>query len=66
MKKSELVHCPNCPDQCWYAQGHRISTYLPNENGEDEFAGYEMEYEQVQCEFCWTMPNSYFNANKEK
>lgn len=42
----ELVHCPNCPDQGWYAVGS-------NEDG----------WEQVPCEFCYTVPNSCFNAH---
>jgi hypothetical protein len=41
----ELVHCPNCPDQGWYAVGSN-----------------EDAWEQVPCQFCYTVPNSYFNA----
>jgi len=43
-----LVHCPDCPDQGWYAVGDVT------------------EWEQVQCEFCWTTPNSFFNHRQEK
>jgi len=43
-----LVHCPNCPDQGWYAVGS-------NEDG----------WEQVPCEFCYTVKNSYFNAQEK-
>ena len=44
--KNELLDCPNCPNQGWYVQGNV----------------YNGEAEQVQCEFCWTHPQSkYFN-----
>lgn len=42
---SELLSCPNCPNQGWYAVGS-------NSDG----------WEQVQCEFCYTEPNSVFNS----
>jgi hypothetical protein len=46
---SELIHCPNCPDQGWYAVGS-------NDDG----------WEQVPCEFCYTVQNSYFNKMNDK
>ena len=39
--------CPHCPNQGWYA--------VPNRNTGDA--------EQQQCEFCYTTPNSRFNAD---
>jgi hypothetical protein len=46
------VHCPNCPDQGWYA----IETGGCDMDGEND----TRQMEQVQCEFCWTTPNSVF------
>lgn len=43
---NKLQHCPHCPDQGWYPDN-------------DPYSG---EPVQVQCEFCWTNPLSYFNA----
>ena len=39
------VHCPNCPDQGWYAE---------QDYGTEEVM-------QVQCQFCYETPNSVFN-----
>ena len=50
---SEILHCPNCPDQGWFA----IETGGCDMNGENDTRCVE----QVQCEFCCTTPNSVFN-----
>ncbi len=42
--------CPNCDNVGWYAVSNCSS--LP------------WEAEQVQCEWCYTNPNSVFNLNK--
>jgi hypothetical protein len=62
MSKQKLVHCPNCPDQGWY-QDYKDDEvfYGQDENGADIYR-IEKVPVQVQCEFCWTNPNSYFNA----
>lgn len=40
--------CPNCPDQGWYAEA-------------DPRSGDPV---QVQCEFCYTLPDSMFNVHQ--
>ena len=42
----EMKDCPNCPNQGWIAD-------------ENMYTG---EPEQIQCEFCYTEPNSTFNV----
>jgi hypothetical protein len=62
------VHCPNCPDQGWYAVRSKPKPIYHYSSIEDDwvFDGYEESCEQEQCEFCWTVENSYFNkARKE-
>ena len=62
-----LVHCPDCPDQGWYADGEEHPVYDgTGELGYPVLVGIEVEAVQVQCEFCWTTPNSYFNHQREK
>jgi len=63
---SEPEHCPNCPDQGWYAEEQSRPRYTQNENGEHVYCGEEVKWEQVQCESCWTNPNSVFNANAQQ
>jgi DNA repair exonuclease SbcCD ATPase subunit len=46
----ELKPCPNCGNVGWYA------VQRPNRNTGDA------EWEQEQCEFCYTEPNSVFNV----
>jgi len=41
---TDLLDCPTCPNQGWYAQGNI----------------YDGTAEQVQCEFCWTHEKSKF------
>ena len=43
----ELIHCPNP---------------LCNDEGWYAEGSHEDGWEQIQCEFCWTNPFSYFNA----
>jgi hypothetical protein len=61
--KEEWVHCPNCPDQGWYAGRARLAPRYEynSDTGEEVFLGLEYDWEQEQCEFCWTVENSYFN-----
>lgn len=46
---SEYYNCPACPNQGWYTEGS-----INQSTG-------EVEPEQVQCEFCYTHPQSVFN-----
>lgn len=64
-----LVGCPNCPDQGWYAvEGTTAGCCgYPTESG--ECCGNPVPVptqEQMQCEFCWTYPDSVFNARKNE
>ena len=45
----EVFNCPACPNQGWYTDGE-----LNQNTGECEAV-------QVQCEFCYTHPQSVFN-----
>jgi hypothetical protein len=44
-------NCPNCDNFGWYIDCNYSS--LP------------WEAEQVQCEFCWTNPNSVYNLGNK-
>ncbi len=64
-----LVSCPNCPDQGWYVVQGTTSGCCnrPTETGECCGCPIPVEtQEQEQCEFCWTVPNSVFNAETNK
>ena len=55
-KLSNLLDCPNCPNQGWF--------------GEMQFVRYgeqgpEYEAAQVQCEFCCCEPKSVFNNTNQ-
>ncbi len=57
---TEPEHCPNkeCNDQGWY--GELIH------QGYDDY-GYDIwEPQQVQCEWCYTTPDSVFNYETRK
>jgi len=56
MKKPE--HCPNedCGNQGWYGE---MTHQGWDEDGDDMW-----EPIQVQCEWCYTNPNSVFNQEK--
>jgi len=45
----EILDCPHCPNQGWWADQQ------PN------YWTGDAEWVQVQCEWCWTTPNSRFN-----
>lgn len=49
----DAVQCPNCPNQGWYAW----ESGGCGPDGEND----TRQCEQVQCEFCWSTPNSAFN-----
>lgn len=56
---SKLIHCkkPGCNDTGGYP-GHVCG-------GDDDMC-YRNCPEHIQCEFCWTDPDSYFNYMKLK
>jgi predicted RNA-binding protein with PUA-like domain len=59
--EEEYVHCPNCPDQGWYGVERVVTRYHYDMDTDDLEPYYDVGGEQVQCEFCWTIENSYFN-----
>lgn len=63
---SGLVSCPNCPDQGWYPVELTTAGCCGCPNADGSCCGNAVPVlvqEQEQCEFCWTTPNSVFNAN---
>lgn len=68
LPKKEWEQCPCCPNQGWYAEEHRhivnITREMAMDAGDPSMEGAQWdwgpEYEQIQCEFCWTNPKSVF------
>ncbi len=68
LPKKEWEDCPNCPDQGWYSREHRhivtITRDMAMDAGDPSMEGTQWdwgpEYDQEQCEFCWTNPKSVF------
>ncbi|HEY4714352.1 MAG TPA: hypothetical protein VIH30_08975 [Aquirhabdus sp.] len=52
------INCPNCENQGWYP----IETGGCDMDGEND----TRQIEQIQCEFCYTTPNSVFNVELNK
>lgn len=56
--------CPFCSNVGFTVDGSRHPIYEYRDDGSYELVGWNEEAVQVQCEFCWTNPNSKFNAEK--
>lgn len=48
------LKCPNCDDVGFYAEAKLVPGY----DGEPD-----VDWEQVQCEFCWTVDDSIFSRD---
>ena len=57
-KAEDALDCPNCDNQGWYPEMQYV--------GYDEHGDAYAEPVQVQCEFCYTVPNSVFNTRTKQ
>jgi len=67
LSKNQWEDCSDCPNQGWYLRQTSVRSYVTRDMALDaqipELEGSlytDDEWEQEQCEFCWTNSKSVF------
>lgn len=65
VRASAGLKCPNCNDEGFTVEATSHTRWVDDPNDGEPVAVDEQELVQVQCEFCYTIPDSVFNRRNQ-